>query len=369
MSSTANKTYMKRAIELAERGCGHVSPNPMVGAVIVKDGRIISEGYHARYGDLHAERAALAACRENPAGADLYVTLEPCCHHGKQPPCTDAIIESGIRRVFVGSADPNPLVAGKGVQILRDHGVEVIEDLLRAECDAINYVFFHYIKTGLPYVVMKYAMTMDGKIATRTGASKWITGEAARNQVQQDRSRYTGIMAGIGTVLKDNPLLTCRIDGGKNPVRIICDTSLRIPMDCQIVNTAAEIKTLIATCSQDEVKRKALQEAGCKLLTLPKQNGHVDLNALMQQLGKEKIDSILLEGGGQLNWSALNAGIVKRVQTYIAPKLFGGKEAPSPIRGLGIAEPSQAIRLTKPVIKTFGTDILLESEVILCSQE
>ena len=159
MSNTANKTYMKRAIELAERGCGHVSPNPLVGAVIVKDGRIISEGYHARYGDLHAERAALAACRENPDGADLYVTLEPCCHHGKQPPCTDAIIESGIRRVFVGSADPNPLVAGKGVQILRDHGVEVIEDLLRAECDAINYVFFHYIKTGLPYVVMAYFMT------------------------------------------------------------------------------------------------------------------------------------------------------------------------------------------------------------------
>lgn len=369
MNHVTNETYMKRALELAARGCGHVSPNPMVGAVIVKDGRIIGEGYHARYGDLHAERAALASCTESPKGADLYVTLEPCCHHGKQPPCTDAILESGIRRVFIGSADPNPLVAGKGIQILRDHGIEVYEDMLRAECDALNYVFFHYINTGLPYVTMKYAMTMDGKIATRTGASQWITGEDARTQVHRDRNRCKGIMVGIGTVLKDDPMLNCRMEGGVDPIRIICDTSLRIPADCRIVKSASQIETIIATCSEDPVKRKLLEDAGCRVLIIPQSNGHVDLIQLMHRLGKEQIDSILLEGGGQLNWSALQSGIVNRIQAYIAPKIFGGTDAPSPIRGLGVEDPAQAFHLTKPVITTFGTDILLESEVIPCSQE
>ena len=202
--------YMRLALELADRGRGWTNPNPMVGAVIVKNGRVIGEGYHHRCGGLHAEREAFAACTGSPAGATMYVTLEPCCHHGRQPPCTEAILESGISRVVVGSGDPNPLVAGKGLEFLRAHGVEVETGVLQKECDALNHVFFHYIRIKRPYVVMKYAMTIDGKIATRTGASRWITGEEARRWVHQDHHRYTAIMAGVGTVLADDPLLTCR---------------------------------------------------------------------------------------------------------------------------------------------------------------
>ena len=202
---------MRRAIELAKKGEGFTSPNPMVGAVIVKDGCIIGEGYHERYGGLHAERNALASVTESPKGAVIYVTLEPCCHYGKQPPCVDAILEAGIARVVTGSDDPNPLVAGKGFKRLIEHGVEVTTHVEKEACDALNPVFFHYIQTGIPYVAMKYAMTMDGKIAAYTGQSKWITGEEARAFVQKLRHRYTGIMAGAGTVLADDPRLTCRI--------------------------------------------------------------------------------------------------------------------------------------------------------------
>lgn len=362
--------YMELALKLAAKGCGHTNPNPMVGAVIVKDGRIIGQGYHVKCGDLHAERAALQSCTESAEGADLYVTLEPCCHHGKQPPCTDAIIEAGIGRVIAGSPDPNPLVAGNGFHILREHGITVIENMMREECDALNYVFLHYIKTGLPYVVMKYAMTMDGKIATVTGKSKWITGEAARHRVHQDRNRYAGIMVGIGTVLSDDPLLNCRIDGGKNPIRIICDSRLRIPEDSQIVKTADHIETIIAACNPDIEKISRLEAAGCTVvITTPDADGHVDLNVLMTILGQRKLDSILLEGGGLLNWAALNTGIVNRVQTYIAPKIFGGTEAPSPVRGAGIQTPDEAFRMLPLSTTRIEEDILIESEVIPCSRE
>ena len=229
--------YMRLALALAERGRGWTAPNPMVGAVIVKDGAVIGQGWHERYGEPHAERNALAACAADPTGATMYVTLEPCCHHGKQPPCVEAILASGIRRVVIGSADPNPLVAGKGVAILRAHGVEVTENVLREECDALNRIFFRYITTGWPFVSMKYAMTMDGKIAAYTGASKWVTGETARSHVQQQRHRFRGIMVGVGTVLADDPLLTCRMENGRNPVRIICDTQLRTPPQAQVVRS------------------------------------------------------------------------------------------------------------------------------------
>lgn len=236
--------YMRLALELAERGCGWTSPNPMVGAVVVKDGRIIGQGWHARYGDLHAERKALKDCTEPPRGAAMYVTLEPCCHHGWQPPCTDAILEAGISRVMVGS--DAPLVAGKGLNILRRNGVAVETGVLKEACDALNRVFFHFIQTRRPYVVMKYAMTMDGKIATRPGASRWITGEEARRRGHQDRHRYSAIMAGVGTVLADDPLLTCRMEGGRSPVRVICDTRLRTPLDSRIVRTAREVPAILA---------------------------------------------------------------------------------------------------------------------------
>lgn len=366
-----DRDYMRLALELAERGLGWTSPNPMVGAVIVKEGRMIGRGYHRRCGDLHAEREALRNCTESPAGATLYVTLEPCCHQGRQPPCTEAILAAGIRRVVVGSGDPNPLVAGQGLEILRSRGVEVETGVLEAECLELNRVFFHFIRTGRPYVVMKYAMTLDGKIATRTGASRWITGEPARERVHRDRHRYSAILAGAGTVLADDPQLTCRMEGGRNPLRIICDSHLRIPLESRIVRTAREVPTVLAaveaqergTSAAEAEKRRKLEEAGCRIWTLPARAGRVDLDALMTRLGEEGVDSVLLEGGGALNWSALEQGVVRRVQAYVAPKLFGGGEAKSPVTGLGVELPGQAVRLRRMTVTPLGEDILIEGEV------
>lgn len=363
--------YMRLALQLAERGAGWTSPNPMVGAVIVKEGRIIGQGWHVRYGELHAERNALRSCTEDPAGGTMYVTLEPCCHHGKQPPCTDAVLEAGIARVVVGSADPNPLVAGRGIEILRTHGIEVTEGVLRAECDALNRIFMHYITTKRPFVSMKYAMTMDGKIATYTGASRWVTGEAARQHVQAQRHRFRGIMVGVGTVLSDDPLLTCRIDGGRNPIRIICDTQLRTPLSAQVVTSAQEVPTILATCCDDSERHAPYIAAGCRVLCVPEtsqtrsdHHPHLDLTALMSMLGAEGIDSILLEGGGTLNWAALECGIVQQVQCYIAPKLFGGETAKTPVEGYGVPTPDTCFRLTNRRFTELGDDILIESEVV-----
>ncbi len=355
--------FMKMALALAEKGVGWVNPNPMVGAVIVKDGRPIARGYHHKLGDLHAERDALANCTESPEGATMYVTLEPCCHHGRQPPCTDAILEAGIARVVVGSGDPNPLVAGKGLSILREHGVEVTEHVLEKECRTLNTVFFHYIRTGLPYVVLKYAMTLDGKIAAYTGASQWITGEEARTHVHRQRHRYSAIMAGIGTVLADDPLLTCRIPGGRNPVRVICDTHLRTPLGSQIVQTADEVPTIIATCCEVPDWRAPYEAAGCELLTLPEREGHVDLEALLEELGRRQIDSVLAEGGGTLHWELLRLGLVHRVMAYVAPKILGGTDAKTPVEGLGFPTPDDATLLESLRISRLGEDILIESEV------
>lgn len=367
--------YMERAIELAEQGKGWTNPNPMVGAVIVKDGRIIGEGYHQKYGQPHAEPNALAACTESPQGAALYVTLEPCCHYGKMPPCTEAILAAGISRVVIGSRDPNPKVAGKGAAILREAGIQVEMDFMKAECDALNPVFFHYISRGTPYVVMKYAMTADGKIATQTGASQWITGEKARKHVHQLRHTYSGIMTGIGTVLADDPLLTCRLKEGNSPIRIICDSRLSIPMDSKVIKTAKQVPTIIAASAVRQEKENALREAGVQVLHASGGDGHVDLRQLMNQLGNMGIDSILLEGGETLNAGALNAGIVRKCCVYIGAQIFGGMQAKGPIGGYGIGKVSEAVLLREPVVTSFGKDILLEYEMEnegedgRCSQE
>ncbi len=366
----SDREYMELAIRLAEKGRGFTSPNPLVGAVIVKEDRVIGCGYHEKCGQLHAERNALASCSEDPKGAAIYVTLEPCCHYGRTPPCTEAIIESGISKVFIGSRDPNPLVSGKGVKILRDAGIEVITDFMKDACDALNPVFFHYITHKTPYVVMKYAMTMDGKIATVTGASKWITGEKARENVHRDRHHYTAIMVGTGTVIKDDPLLTCRLPGGTNPIRVICDTELSIPITAKVVTTTGEAATIIATSCTDQQKQQPYIDQGCRILEVPRAaDGHLSLPSLMQDLAADGIDSILLEGGGTLNWSALEAGIVSKVQTYIAPKIFGGQDAKTPVGGRGVTLPSLAHKLRSQKIIPLGDDILIESEVIPCSQE
>lgn len=365
----AEEQFMKRAIELAKQGAGWTAPNPLVGAVVVKNGRVIGEGYHRKYGELHAERNALAACTEDPAGATLYVTLEPCCHYGKTPPCTEIIIEKKIAKVVIGSRDPNPKVAGKGARILRERGIEVVEDYMREACDALNPVFFHYITTKTPYVVLKFAMTLDGKIATRTGASKWITGEAARNHVHQLRGRYAGILAGIGTVLADDPMLNCRIDGAHQPLRIILDSHLRIPMGSRLVRSAKEYPLLIV-CNESTRDREEgtnriqkLEEAGAKVWTLPEKNGHPDLNVLMQRLGEEKIDSVLIEGGGTVNEAVLKAHIVHHVYAYIAPKIFGGEDAKTPVEGSGIRLPQECANLRLAKITVLLNDMLLEYDV------
>lgn len=365
----AEEQFMKRAIELAKQGAGWTAPNPLVGAVVVKNGRVIGEGYHRKYGELHAERNALAACSEDPAGATLYVTLEPCCHYGKTPPCTEIIIEKKIAKVVIGSRDPNPKVAGKGARILREHGIEVVEDYMREACDALNPVFFHYITTKTPYVVLKFAMTLDGKIATRTGASKWITGEAAREHVHRLRGRYAGILAGIGTVLADDPMLNCRIEGAHQPLRIILDSHLRIPMGSRLVRSAKEYPLLIV-CNESNRDReegasriKKLEEAGAKVWTLPEKNGHPDLNVLMKRLGEEKIDSVLIEGGGTVNEAALKAHIVHHVYAYIAPKIFGGEDAKTPVEGSGIRLPQECANLRLAKITVLLNDMLLEYDV------
>lgn len=361
--SLNDKDWMRRALELACKGEGFVSPNPLVGAVLVKDGRNIGEGWHERCGGLHAERNALKHCIESAEGSTLYVTLEPCCHIGRQPPCTQAILEAGIKKVVIGSPDPNPLVAGKGVEILRQAGIEVVENVMREECNQLNQIFLHYIRNKTPFVALKYGMTLDGKIACYTGASKWITSEESRAHVQKLRHKYRGIMTAVGTVIADNPLLNCRLENGRNPIRIVCDSSLRTPLDSQLVTTAKEIPLILATCCGDQEKQEAFLRAGCTIITTPECNGRVELSYLMKELGKREIDSILLEGGGTLNWSMLQEGLVHKVYTYVAPKLLGGQDAKTAVEGTGFPNPMEAVTLDYSQIRRLGEDVLIESEV------
>lgn len=365
-----HEDYMRLALALAEKGQGRVHPNPMVGAVIVKEGRIIGQGYHRQCGAPHAEREALNRCSEDPAGATLYVTLEPCCHHGKTPPCTDIVLEKKIRQVIVGCMDPNPLVGGRGADILRSHGIEVLTGVLEKECLKLNEVFFHFIRHQRPFVTLKYAMSMDGKIACVSGESKWITGSEARLNVHRDRKKYTAIMVGIGTVFQDDPMLNCRIDDDPiDPIRILCDSSLILPLQNKIVQSAGQIRTIVATCCANRDKWTPYIEKGIEILYTPSCEGRVDLPYLMQKLASMSIDSILLEGGACLNWSMLENGLVNKVQTYIAPKILGGENGKSPVSGTGVYHPSQAFLLSAPEIRRFGEDILLESEVISCLPE
>ena len=356
--------WMARAISLAQKGEGRTNPNPLVGAVLVKDGRLIGEGYHERRGEAHAERNALAACTEDPRDATLYVTLEPCCHHGRTPPCTEALIAAGVSRVVIGSMDPNPKVAGKGVTQLRQAGIQVETGVQGAACDALNPIFFHYIQAGLPFVAVKYAMTADGKIATRTGASQWITGEEARAHVHRLRNRYRAIMVGSETVLRDDPLLTCRLPGGRNPIRVICDRRLRIPLDSNLCRTAGEVETIVASSCPDPKKKRALEEMGIIVLDLPCKGNGLDLHALMTELAAREVDGILVEGGSRLLASIFEERLAQKLYCYLAPKLFGGQDAPSPVGGLGVSLPQQAVLLSAPRVQHFhGGDLLLEYDI------
>lgn len=361
----SDEAIMRRAIALARTAAGWTNPNPLVGAVVVKDGRVIGQGCHERFGQLHAERNALKSCKEDPAGATIYVTLEPCNHTGHQPPCVDALIEAGIAKVVVGSRDPNPLVSGKGNARLRAAGIEVEEDFLRDECDALNPIFFHYITTKRPYVVSKWAMTVDGKIAAATGDARWVSNEASRADTHELRQRLAGIMVGINTVLADNPELTCRRTvPSNNPTRIVCDSQLRIPLDCTLVATAKETPVIVACACDTESgaatqKAKALAQAGVSVVRVPGADGRVDLNALMTELGKRQIDSLLVEGGGTLHAQLFAEDLVDRVVVYVAPKVIGGTTAKTPVGGAGIPLMADAIELGTPRVDVLDGDVKL----------
>lgn len=352
---------MKRAIALAKRGLGWVNPNPLVGAVIVKDDRIIGEGWHERCGGLHAERNAFRHCRENAEGATLYVTLEPCCHYGKTPPCTEVVIENRIAKVVVGLTDPNPLVAGKGIELLRKAGIEVVAGIEEEAIRDLNRVFLKYITTGRPWVVMKTAMTLDGKIAAYTGDSKWITGEKARRKVQEMRCENMAILAGIGTVRADDPLLNCRLDGNvRQPVRIVVDSGASIGLDTQLVKTTGLYRTVVAYVSGADAGRlQALENAGIELLACGGDRGQVDVVDLLEKLGKKGFDSVLLEGGGELNASFVRERLVDEVKAFIAPKIIGGRDAKTPVEGTGFSRMSEALEFTDCRVEQVGTDFLL----------
>ena len=354
-----DEMYMERALALAAKGRGTTTPNPMVGAVIVKDGRIIGEGYHIRAGEGHAEVNAFKNATEDVTGATMYVTLEPCSHYGKTPPCADKIVEKKIGRVVVGALDPNPLVAGRGIEKIRNAGIPVITGILAEKSVALNEVFMKYIVTKRPFVVLKAAMSLDGKIATAEGESQWISCEASREEVHRLRHELTGIMAGIGTVQADDPMLNCRIPRGKQPIRIIVDSHLQIPENSKLVSSAKEYPLIVATVeNSDAVKKERLEACGAQIVEMPADSdGHVDLNILMERLGEMKIDSILLEGGGRLAEGALQAGIVDKVQFYIAPMLIGGENAKTPVEGRGISALSKAWHISDWKAETIGNDI------------
>lgn len=353
--------YMKRALLLAENGTGRTNPNPLVGAVLVRNGRIIGEGWHKEYGGNHAEVNAADSSEaggETIKGATVYVNLEPCCHYGKTPPCTELLIGKQVKRVVIGMLDPNPLVAGKGAQRLREAGIEVTVGVLEEECRKLNEVFCHYIKHRRPFVVLKAAMSLDGKIAAPSGESKWITEEAARRDVQLLRNKYSAIMTGVETVIRDDPKLTCRLEGGRNPIRVILDSGLRIPTDSRVLTDQQGNRTLIA-CTEEAPRDKAqkLEAQGAKVLSCRSRNGRVDLEDLMEKLGALSVDSILLEGGATVNDSAFSQGIVQKLILYIAPKIIGGGSSKTVVGGRGIERLDHAYPLQIQSMERIGEDL------------
>jgi len=353
--------YMKRAIKLAKRGLGRTSPNPVVGAVIVKEGKIVGEGYHRQAGLPHAEIEAIKAAGNKAKGADLYVTLEPCNHHGRTPPCTEAILKAGIKRVFIGMHDPNPHVTGGGEKYLRQNGIYVETGILEKECQHLNEVFIKYVTTGLPFVSLKLAATLDGKIALASGEAKWITNEKSRRFVHHLRDIHDAILVGIGTVLKDNPSLTTRLPNkkGKDPLRIILDTHLRIPLKAKLLHLKSKASTLIITGPKASDKKiEALKNLGAEVMGVNLENGKLSLKELLKILGQRKITSVLVEGGAKVAASFLKQRLVDKTYFFYAPKLFGGKHI-SMIADLDITSMEEIISFKTISIKRFDNDILV----------
>jgi diaminohydroxyphosphoribosylaminopyrimidine deaminase/5-amino-6-(5-phosphoribosylamino)uracil reductase len=352
---------MWHALDLAAQAMGETSPNPMVGAVLVKDGEIIATGYHQKAGGPHAEIIALEAAGEEARGATLYVTLEPCSHTGKTPPCTDRIIEAGVRKVVAAMQDPNPLVNGRGLSLLEQAGIKVKTGVLQEKAARQNDAFIRYITHKKPFVSMKAAMTMDGKIATRTKASRWISGERSREFGHRLRNKSDAIMVGIGTLLADNPSLTTRLpEGGKDALRIVVDSRGKTPLDAKVVTENPETTIIFATDTAAAENVAALREKGVDVIQLPADGeGRVPLDLVMDELARRQVTSVLVEGGSMLNYSLLAKGLVQKVYFFVAPLIFGGDQAPSPVGGTGVATVEEAWRVRDIEINHYDTDLLV----------
>ncbi|MFZ5449282.1 MAG: bifunctional diaminohydroxyphosphoribosylaminopyrimidine deaminase/5-amino-6-(5-phosphoribosylamino)uracil reductase RibD [Thermodesulfobacteriota bacterium] len=357
-----NATYMKMALKLAIRGAGWVSPNPMVGAVVVKEGRVVGKGYHRRAGLPHAEVEALRDAGEAARGADLYVTLEPCNHQGRTPPCTQAILAAGVRRVIIASRDPNPRVTGGGAEFLAAQGVGITLGMLEVEARRLNEAWFHWVNTGQPWVIAKAACSLDGKIATATGESQWLTGEVARAYGHRLRHQVDAILVGIGTVLADNPQLTVRLPRrrGRDPIRIVLDSRLRLPLNARLLHLDSPAPTWVATTGQappDAIR--AYQDQGIRVMVLPADAGRVSLPALLQSLGERQVQSLLVEGGAETLGAFFDQRLVRQFNFFYAPKILGGRNAPGTVGGQGVAHLGEAHIARNLSVRRLGVDLLV----------
>ncbi len=354
---------MRRALQLASQARGRTSPNPMVGAVVVRDGREVGWGFHRAAGEPHAEREALARAGPRAAGATLYVNLEPCDHHGRTPPCTEAILAAGVRRVVVALEDPDPRVRGRGVHRLREVGVQVEVGVLEEEARRLNVAYVKHRTAGLPWVTAKWAASLDGRIATRTGESRWITGPQAREYAHRLRDQHDAVLVGIGTALRDDPSLTCRIPGGRDPLRVVVDSRLKLPAHARMLREGSS-PVVVATTPQAEPERvRELASAGAEVWVCEPDGGRVSLHHLLRRLADRGVLSVLVEGGAEVHASLLEAGLVDRVVAFVAPMLLGGRDAPGAVAGSGVADVSMALRLHGVVVRHFGADLCVEGEV------
>lgn len=355
---------MNLALDLAKKGVGKVNPNPLVGAVLVKGGKIIGSGYHEHFGGPHAEVNAISNTKESTKDATLYVTLEPCCHYGKTPPCTKLIIESGIKRVVVAMMDPNPKVCGKGIEELLNSGIEVCTGILEEEAKKLNEKFIKYITRETPFVLYKSAMSMDGKICTSKGDSKWISCEESRSFCQNLRNEYAAIMVGINTVIADNPSLTTRIENGHNPLRIVVDSNLKVPANSTILNDGNDT-LILTTVNYTSVKHQYsyLNKPNVRIISIKSLDDHIDLKDAMKKVYDLGIDSILIEGGGTLGFSAFKEGIIDKINFFLCPLIVGGTNAKSPVEGTGFEAIKNCVSINSITTKNVGKDILIEGYI------
>jgi diaminohydroxyphosphoribosylaminopyrimidine deaminase/5-amino-6-(5-phosphoribosylamino)uracil reductase len=361
-----DEKYMAMALRLAEKAAGRTSPNPMVGAVVVKNGRVIARGWHERAGEPHAEAIALAKAGAAARGATLYVTLEPCSHTNKRtPPCSPLVIQSGVKRVVIAMSDPNPKVSGGGIKAIRKAGIEVVTGVLEPKARHLNEAYIKYITRGMPFVTLKIAQTLDGKIATASGESMWITGEMARKAGRLLRDRNDAILVGINTILKDDPALTTRIPKGRDPIRVIVDSRLRIPLTAKVLTQRSTAKTIVATlASASKAKVNQVRATGAEVLFVKSDKGRVDLRDLMKKLGYMDVMSVLIEGGAEINASALKAGIVDKIVMFIAPTLMTGRDALCSIGGSSPVKLDHAIKLSEVTDRFVGPDLKIEGYVM-----